>query len=122
MRIGQYRRLTLEDHPDVPEEFMQTLNTVLEDMTNALMTGLTFSDNFRAEVRTLQIKHDTTVPIRLQRLTRNPSGVLLLKSTNYDYARLAWQPSSKDLTVDVKIKWDNAPAVDPTVTLLFIGG
>ena len=122
MKIGQFRRLTPKDHPDVDEDLMNALNNVLEDITNALMSGLTFGDNFRAEVRTLQIKHDTTVPIKLQQLKRNPSGAVLLKSTNYDYARLAWQPSSgKDLTVDVKIKWDVAPAVDPTVTLLFVG-
>lgn len=122
MKLSLFKRFTQEDHPDVPEGFLQQLNKVLEDISTALQSRLTFSENIQSEVRKLDIRNGTVTPIRLQKLDRNPIGVLLLKSSYLVDPTFTWAPSSgRDLTVDVTLTWTPAPATDPTVTLLFIG-
>lgn len=128
MKIGLFRRFTPEDfkeEEDLPswlEQLFQMLNNVLEEHTDAFQRGLTFGDNFRSEIRTFEIQNNTSTPIELQLLKRNPTGAFLIKSSYYNPAQWAWQPSEGDsLTVDVTVKWDTAPSENPTVTFLFIG-
>jgi hypothetical protein len=125
MKVGSFRRYSKEDYKELPpwgEQFFTQLNKVLETHNNALSNGLNFADNFRSEVRTLQIPHDTAFQIQLQELSRAPIGAFVLFSDFFEYSKFTWrQTPDTALSVEVKIKWDSTPTKDPTVTLVFIG-
>lgn len=126
MRLGNWTRITKADFPDMPEwaeRMADSINRQMEALEALVANKITFSDNVEAEVRTLPMPDDTTVPIQLQRLKTTPLGVLVLWTSFYEYPRLKAQMNqTKAYTVDVSVKWDNAPSTDPTVILLFLGG
>lgn len=125
MKISSWKRLTKSQFPDLPdwaEPVIDRLNEQIERLTSALSGNWTFEDNALAEVRTLEMPHDTMVTIELQRLRRSPSGVLLLSTSEFDYSRLAWRISeTRERSVDVKVRFDTVPTKTPVVTLLVLG-
>lgn len=122
MKLPEYRRLTKTDYEDLPE-WVDPINRHFELLTTLAHGNATFADNHLAEIRTLEVPHDESFAIELRRLRRNPSGVLVLSTSFFEYYRFTWQMSpTAQRTVDVKILWDTVPSEDPEVTLLFIGG
>lgn len=123
MKIGLLRRFTKEDHPEMEDKFLQQLNNILEEHTTALMRGLTFEDNLRAEVIRIDMPNDIQKTIQLRQLKRNPI-IGLIGGTNYfEYPEFTWQRSpDKALAVDVKVKWEMPPDQDVRCTFVFFGG
>ena len=123
MKIGLFRRFTPSDHPDLPKQFLQQLNNVIEDYATALTRNLTLDDNLRSEVVKVDLEHDTSTPIRLQNLKRNPVIGFLGYTENFDYADFTWEISpDENLTMNVKVKWASDPGEAITCTLVFLGG
>lgn len=126
MRIGQFRRYTPEDFPELPKwakKFFQMLNNVLEDITNALQGGLTLEDNLRAEVVEIDVKQDTVHVIRLNRLKRNPIVAFLGKTNYFEVPDFTWQYSpDKALSIEVKVTWANPPDKEVRCVFVFLGG
>jgi len=125
MKVQNWKRITKTDYPDMPEWFSDiadALNRQVERLTLLAQNNITFGDNFAEPPRTIEMADDTTVSIELQALKRNPIGVLVLNPGFYEYFDFTWQMSpNAPLTVDCKIKFTNAPATSPEVTLLFVG-
>jgi hypothetical protein len=57
MKIGEFRALAKEELPEAPwiSKLLDPLNRFLSSVRAALANGLTFADNFNAEIRTLEI-------------------------------------------------------------------
>lgn len=122
-RIGHYKRLTPADHPDIPDKFLQAINTTFEDITNALMRGLTFSENFRAEVIEIDVQDGVSKQIKLNSLKRNPVIGLLGKTNYFEPSNFTWEISQdKALTVNVNVSWDVPPDNEVRCVFLFVGG
>ena len=124
MKVQKARRLNLTDYPDAPEwahELYQVLNIQFERWVTLFQNNITFGDNTRSEVVTLDMEHDVTLPIRLEVLQRNPIGVLFLGSNYFEYPRLTWEPAEDAGIINVKVKWDVEPDDVVRSTLLFIG-
>jgi len=102
---------------------MSQLNNVLEDMTNALMGGLTIEDNMRAEVIKLDLENNVEKTIRLNVLKRNPIIGLFGGSNYFEPEKFSWQLSpDKPLTVNVTVDWEQPPDKEVRCTLVFLGG
>lgn len=125
MKASSWKRITKSDHPDAPEWFegvADSLNGHLEMITQILSGNTTFGDNLLAEIRQIDLAHDTVTPVELQRLRRTPLGVILVASSYFDYWRAAWRMSeTRRMTIEVKVKWDTPPATPPSVIFLVIG-
>lgn len=123
MRIKDWRRITLDDISEAPEWFQRavdSLNDQIEDLTTALQLRLTLSENLYSEVRTLELAHDVSTDIRLQKIRTRPLGLLVLATDYYEYHRAAMEVVDRDL-IRVKIKWDVAPSSEVAVTLAIFG-
>lgn len=123
MKIGSFRRFSKEDYADLPdwgEDLFQQLNKVLETFNNALNGGLTFGDNGLAEVVKIDLRHDITTPIKLQRLSRNPDIGLFGGCNYFQYQDFTWENSPDEpLTVNVKVRWENPPDKEVRCVLIF---
>lgn len=124
MKVQKAKRLNLTDFPDAPawaRELYQVLNTQFERYVTLFQNNITFEDNLRSEVVTLDFEHDTSLPIRLEELQEVPQGALILRTNYFEYAKMVWEPADAERTVNVKIKWDVPPDEEVRVTLLFVG-
>lgn len=122
MKVADYRRISKTDLQEAPawmHRIVDQTNQQIEIVTTAVQRNLTFSENFNSEIRSISLADDTTTRISLNALKGKPIGAILVDS-GYAYARLAWQVVDES-TVDVKVKWDVAPAVDTEVVILFLG-
>ena len=124
MKIQKARRLNKTDFPDAPEwidEILQILNTQFERWVTLFQNNMTFEDNFRSEIATLDFTDDEEQLVKLNVLKRNPIGVLVLGSNYFEYPRLTWEPTDNPLLVNVKVKWDVVPDDIVRTTLQFVG-
>lgn len=125
MKIQQWKRISKTDFPDMDDTLKKVadaINRQMEALTTLAQNNITFGDNFAEPPRTVEMADDTTVSIELQKLKRNPIGVVVLNPGFYEYYDFTWEMSpTAPLTVDCKIKFLNAPARNPEVTLLFVG-
>ena len=123
MKVGSFRRFSREDYKELPdwgEQFFQQLNKVLETHNNALSGGLTFGDNGRSEVVQIDLQNDTTTPIQLQELSRNPNVGLFGGSNYFEYPEFTWENSPDTArTVNVKVRWENPPDKAVRCVLIF---
>jgi hypothetical protein len=68
MKIGEFRALAKEELPEAPwiSKLLDPLNRFLLSVRAALANGLTFADNFNAEVRTIDVvTRDEWLPLTL---------------------------------------------------------
>ena len=124
MKIQKARRFNKADYPDAPdwiEPIFQVLNTKFERMVTLFQNNLTFSDNVRSEVITLDLTHGKTTPIKLNALKRNPIGGLFLGSNYFSAPEFTWEVAEDILTVNVKVEWKEPPDDVVRSTLLFVG-
>jgi hypothetical protein len=124
MKVQKARRLNKTDFPDAPEwidQILQVLNTQFERWVTLFNGNITHQDNIRDEIAKIDLMHDTTLPVKLNVLKRNPIGVKFLGSNYFEYSRMTWEMSEDPLTVNVKVKWDVPPDGEVRCTLLFIG-
>jgi hypothetical protein len=57
MKISEFRALAKEELPEAPwiSKLLDPLNRFLSSVRAALANGLTFADNFNAEIRTVEL-------------------------------------------------------------------
>jgi hypothetical protein len=124
MKIQKARRFNKADYPDAPEwmePIFQVLNTQFERLVTLLQNNITFGDNFRAEVITLDLEHGKTTPIKLNVLKRNPRMGLFVGSNYFSAPEFTWENAEETLTVNVKVEWKEPPDDVVRSTLLFVG-
>lgn len=125
MKIQKARRFNKADYPDAPEwmePIFQVLNMQFERLVTLFQNNVTFEDNFRSEIVTLDVTNNEETPIRLNVLKRNPIGILFLGSNYPEYPQFTWELADEPLTVNVKVKWDVPPDQEVRATFLFVGG
>jgi|SRR5690606_33096205 len=123
MKIKAFTPLKQEQAQDLPESFfrvLQPIQTQVDDMTRA-MQGRIDGANLTEETLELDLLHNTPVRVRLQRLQTLPKHATLTYTGHFDYAHLAWRIVDFGV-VEVKVKWDNPPAVRVRARILFRGG
>jgi hypothetical protein len=109
MKIQKAKRFNKTDFPEAPDAFLKILNDQIQRYVTLFQNNITFEDNFRSEIVTLDIDHDTTLPIILNELQEVPQGAILLSTNYFEYAQMVWEPADAERTVNVKIKWDVPP-------------
>ena len=123
MKIQSFDLIQISEFPDAPpamERLVEKVNLHINDITVALFNRVSIGDNLNAEVRAITVAQDTPIVLRLQTLSGKPIHALLLATSVFDYARLAWRVVEESL-VEIKVKFDNTPATDPEVVVAFLG-
>ena len=116
-RIPSIRRLTSEDFRDQASwigKLFAPVNDFMSSVIVALNKGLTFDENFNAQIKTLEfIKEATSFPMSFAcTLTMRPVGLWVLKAEN-----IAGTPDTLTTAIWVDWKYDNG-----TVTISNISG
>lgn len=102
MIIPTLKRLIVEDFPSQKswiDKLIQPLNTFFEGISSALSKGLTFSDNFDGDIRTIETSG--VYPIKLAWTRRNrPKAVWVV-----DWS--AKSGSTPTISSAVQVQWSN---------------
>jgi len=105
---------------DEGRRFIEQLNGVLQNHTQALQGQLSLLDNFNAELKTFAVLNDATYDVVLSRLRWRVREARVLDPDLYDYSEAAWTQIN-DKQVRVKVSFASAPADPVPVSLLFMG-
>jgi len=123
MRIDDFQKTSLVESRDIPRELIRALSPLsdqVEQLTTATQGRISFSDNVNAEIRAVQLVHDTSTVIKQQRVKGAAVLVLVAWEELFDYVQIAWQ-SVDESRVRVKVKWASAPSGSNWVNLLIVG-
>lgn len=122
MRLERFRRLQPGDYQDAPpfwQRALDPINKQFELLTTALAGLLSFVDNFDADVREIEVEHDTDTDITVE-LRGFPKEVQVHTPENYDYYQVAWEVIDAK-TVRLKVKWDTDPGEPVKVRIRVLG-
>lgn len=84
MAAPTIKRIVVEDFPDQKSwigKLLLPLNQALQSISKSLTKGLTFEDNFKAQIKTLDfVKAADSFPLYFACTVAGPQGVLILKA------------------------------------------
>ena len=123
MKVLNFSLIQIGELPEADpatERMVEQVNLHFDDTKTALQGNLTMADNLNAEIRRLKVAQDTAISVRLQTLSGKPIHALLLATSVFDYARFAWRVLDESL-VEIKVKFDTAPAADADIVVAFLG-
>lgn len=126
MKIPNPKFPTRNESPGIPEDarwiddYSSPRDGNVKMITQALQKQLSFGDNVNAEIRELEILHDTDFVLTLQSLRGIPIGALVLWTELYDYHFLRFS------VVDTKrvrfsVFFLSEPTEKSRVRILFVG-
>lgn len=126
MNIASYRAVKVADVGSAPkdatwaDDLLDSRDAQLADLTRAIQGRLSPHDNLNAEYRDVSVLHDTEFDFTLRKAKGQCAGVLLVWSSLYDYAQVAWRQVDAS-RIAVKISFDSAPTDHVDVRLLVLG-
>lgn len=123
MKIDDFQKSSAFESGEIPREVARALMPIsnqVEQLTSALQGRIGISENTNAEVRVVQLVHDTSSVILQHRVKGQAKAVLLAWEELFDYTQCTWQ-AIDDNRVRVKVKWASAPTGPTWVHLLIFG-
>lgn len=123
MKIGNFRRLSMEDFREAPpwmERVFDLLNEFIEAVSTAIQGHISLLDNLEIETREIELNHNVSTVIELQDV-RNPIGGLMIHTDYFEHGDFVIETIGGD-KVRVNAEWQADPGRPVNCRLIIFGG
>ena len=120
MKIGAFRRFFRKDFVGSPsggwfDQFLGSLNLFTDPVITALRNGLTYSDNFAVDIKTLKVTSDTPLNVGVRAL---PTEVRIQSCEGAMVTGWAWEPVKNDL-ITITARFDDKKSHQTTIIIYY---